>query len=101
MRFFDKYMKIIVITGISCFVLSLVFLVLTTATAQITYDESGLVDEITYNYNFQIIYTIFSFTNIACLVWFAVRAITFKMRKKERLLIEKEEALESENNILS
>lgn len=97
MKFFDKYMRIIIITGIACFTLSFIFIIFTTLTSEVIYDEGGTIKEIVYNTTFQNLYAMFSFGNIACLTWFAIRSITYKMRYKELRQKQKEEALVNKN----
>ena len=52
-------------------------------TATIEYDEVKEMDVVVYNAVLQSLYSVFMFINFVCLVWFIVRALTFKMRKKE------------------
>ena len=83
MKLFDKYQKIITITGLACFALSSIFYVWMVITATPLYDESELI----VGYDYQVVpnslYSIFAFLHIACVVWFVIRLLTYKTRLKE------------------
>ena len=90
MRFFDKTMKVLSIVGGSCFVLSMITLIIMLLTANFVRNENGVITEVIYQSIPQYIYSIFVFGNIFCLTWFAARAITYKLRKKECLQSQEE-----------
>lgn len=83
LKFFDRYQLIIAIIGIGAFVTGLIIFVPMFLTATLEYDEIREMDIVVYNPILQAIYSVFMFINFLALVWFIVRAITFKMRKKE------------------
>jgi uncharacterized BrkB/YihY/UPF0761 family membrane protein len=83
LKFFDRYQLIITIVGIAALMIGLTIFVPMFLTATIEYDEVKEMDVVVYNAVLQSLYSVFMFINFACLVWFIVRALTFKMRKKE------------------
>ena len=83
LKFFDRYQLIIIIVGIAALMIGLTIFVPMFLTATIEYDEVKEMDVVVYNAVLQSLYSVFMFTNFVCLVWFIVRALTFKMRKKE------------------
>ena len=83
LKFFDRYQLIITIVGIAALMIGLTIFVPMFLTATIEYDEVKEMDVVVYNAVLQSLYSVFMFTNFVCLVWFIVRAATFKMRKKE------------------
>lgn len=83
LKFFDRYQLIITIVGIAALMIGLTIFVPMFLTATIEYDEVKEMDVVVYNAVLQSLYSVFMFINFVCLVWFIVRAATFKMRKKE------------------
>ena len=83
LKFFDRYQLIITIVGIAALMIGLTIFVPMFLTATIEYDEVKEMDVVVYNPILQALYSVFMFANFVCLVWFIVRALTFKMRKKE------------------
>ncbi len=83
LKFFDRYQLIITIIGIAALMIGLTIFVPMFLTATIEYDEVKEMDVVVYNTVLQSLYSVFMFINFTCLVWFIVRALTFKMRKKE------------------
>ena len=83
LKFFDRYQLIITIVGIAALMIGLTIFVPMFLTATIEYDEVKEMDVVVYNTVLQSLYSVFMFINFTCLVWFIVRAVTFKMRKKE------------------
>ena len=83
LKFFDRYQLIITIVGIAALMIGLTIFVPMFLTATIEYDEVKEMDVVVYNAVLQSLYSVFMFINFICLVWFIVRALTFKMRKKE------------------
>ena len=83
LKFFDRYQLIITIVGIAALMIGLTLFVPMFLTATIEYDEVKEMDVVVYNAVLQSLYSVFMFINFVCLVWFIVRALTFKMRKKE------------------
>ena len=83
LKFFDRYQLIITIIGIAALMVGLTIFVPMFLTATIEYDEVKEMDVVVYNAVLQSLYSVFMFINFTCLVWFIVRALTFKMRKKE------------------
>ena len=83
LKFFDRYQLIITIVGIAALMIGLTIFVPMFLTATIEYDEVKEMDVVVYNTVLQSLYSVFMFINFICLVWFIVRALTFKMRKKE------------------
>ena len=83
LKFFDRYQLIITIVGIAALMIGLTIFVPMFLTATIEYDEVKEMDVVVYNAVLQSLYSVFMFINFTCLVWFIVRALTFKMRKKE------------------
>ena len=83
LKFFDRYQLIITIVGIAALMIGLTLFVPMFLTATIEYDEVKEMDVVVYNAVLQSLYSVFMFINFTCLVWFIVRALTFKMRKKE------------------
>ena len=83
LKFFDRYQLIITIVGIAALMIGLTIFVPMFLTATIEYDEVKEMDVVVYNTVLQSLYSVFMFINFTCLVWFIVRAATFKMRKKE------------------
>ena len=83
LKFFDRYQLIITIIGIAALMVGLTIFVPMFLTATIEYDAVKEMDVVVYNPILQALYSVFMFTNFTCLVWFIVRALTFKMRKKE------------------
>ena len=83
LKFFDRYQLIITIVGIAALMIGLTLFVPMFFTATIEYDEVKEMDVVVYNAVLQSLYSVFMFINFVCLVWFIVRALTFKMRKKE------------------
>ena len=83
LKFFDRYQLIIIIVGIAALMIGLTIFVPMFLTATIEYDEVKEMDVVVYNAVLQSLYSVFMFINFVCLVWFIVRALTFKMRKKE------------------
>ena len=83
LKFFDRYQLIITIVGIAALMIGLTIFVPMFLTATIEYDEVKEMDVVVYNPVLQALYSVFMFINFTCLVWFIVRALTFKMRKKE------------------
>jgi len=83
LKFFDRYQLIITIVGIAALMVGLTIFVPMFLTATIEYDEVKEMDVVVYNTVLQSLYSVFMFINFTCLVWFIVRALTFKMRKKE------------------
>lgn len=83
LKFFDRYQLIITIVGIAALMIGLTIFVPMFLTATIEYDEVKEMDVVVYNTVLQSLYSVFMFINFTCLVWFIVRALTFKMRKKE------------------
>ena len=83
LKFFDRYQLIITIVGIAALMIGLTIFVPMFLTATIEYDEVKEMDVVVYNAVLQSLYSVFMFINFVCLVWFIVRALTFKMRKKE------------------
>ena len=83
MKFFDRTQLLISIIGIAAFAISIAIFVPMFLTAKITYNESGAMESIEYNLVLQSIYSIFALTNVLALVWFVIRALTYKMRVKE------------------
>ena len=83
LKFFDRYQLIITIVGIAALMIGLTIFVPMFLTATIEYDEVKGMDVVVYNAVLQSLYSVFMFINFTCLVWFIVRALTFKMRKKE------------------
>ena len=83
LKFFDRYQLIITIVGIAALMIGLTIFVPMFLTATIEYDEVKEMDVVVYNTVLQSLYSVFMFINFVCLVWFIVRAATFKMRKKE------------------
>ena len=85
MKYFDLWQRIITIVGVASFALSVVFLVWNSASATPVYNESGAIVEFKYQVLPQTLFSIFTFLNILCLIWFVARSITYKMRIKEAL----------------
>lgn len=83
LKFFDRYQLIITIVGIAALMIGLTIFVPMFLTATIEYDAVKEMDVVVYNPVLQALYSVFMFINFTCLVWFIVRASTFKMRKKE------------------
>ena len=83
MKFFDRAQLLIAIIGVAAFGLSIIIFIPMLLTGTIIFDESGVMEKVEYNVILQTIYSIFSFINIIALVWFVVRAATYKMRIKE------------------
>ena len=83
LKFFDRYQLIITIIGIAAFATAFIIFIPMFLTATLEYDEIKEVDVVVYNSILQALYSIFMFINFMALVWFIVRAITFKMRQKE------------------
>ena len=83
LKFFDRYQLIITIVGIAALAIGLTIFVPMFLTATIEYDAVKEMDVVVYNAVLQSLYSVFMFINFVCLVWFIVRALTFKMRKKE------------------
>ena len=83
LKFFDRFQLLICIIGIAAFGLSIAIFVPMLLTGTIIYDENGIMQSIEYNFVLQTIYSIFSFINILAIVWFIIRALTYKMRIKE------------------
>jgi uncharacterized membrane protein len=82
-RLFDKTQLIIAIIGVASFITTIVLYIPMFLTAEVYYNENGLVDKIEYNFIIQSIFSIFSILNILMLIWFIIRLITYKMRIKE------------------
>ena len=83
LKFFDWFQFLITIIGITSFGLAVTVFIPMFLTGTVIYDEEGVMQTIEYNLVLQSIYSIFSFINILAIVWFAIRAITYKMRVKE------------------
>ena len=83
LKFFDRYQLIITIVGIAALMIGLTIFVPMFLTATIEYDAVKEMDVVVYNPILQALYSVFMIINFVCLVWFIVRALTFKMRKKE------------------
>ena len=80
---FDRPQLMIGIVGIACFINSIVFFVVMFLTATVNYNEAGQMESLSYNPVLQSLYSIFALGNILALVWFLIRLLTFRMRKKE------------------
>ena len=83
LKFFDRVQFIIVIVGISAFLTAMIIFVPMFLTSTVEYDSENVVKTIVYNPYLQVPYSVFMLTHFGAIVWFAIRAITFKMRKKE------------------
>ena len=83
LKFFDRYQLIITIVGIAALMIGLTIFVPMFLTATIEYDEVKEMDVVVYNAVLQSLYSVFMFINFTCPVWFIVRALTFKLCKKE------------------
>ena len=82
-KYFDKCQLILAITAVAATLISGVFFIIMLITATPIYDETGAIADITYNYNIQMICSIFFLTELTALTWFIARTITYKMRMKE------------------
>ena len=82
-KFFDKYMFILSIVGLSSMAISIVLLIIMFLTAQVIYNDEGVVDQIVYHPVLSAIYAIFLSLQLLTLAWFIIRAITYKLRCKE------------------
>ena len=82
-RLFDKTQLIIAIIGVASFITTIVLYIPMFLTAEVYYNENGIVDKIEYNFIIQSIFSIFSILNFLMLIWFVIRLITYKMRIKE------------------
>ena len=82
-KYFDKCQLILAIVAVAATLMSTIFFIVMLITATPSYDETGAISEITYNYNIQMIYSIFFLTQLTALTWFIARTITYKMRMKE------------------
>ena len=83
LKFFDRYQLIITIIGIGALATGFLIFIPMFLTATLEYDAVREMDVVVYNPVLQSLYSVFMFINFTCLVWFVVRALTFKMRKKE------------------
>ena len=83
LKFFDRYQLLITIVGIGALATAFTIFIPMFLTATIEYDAVKEIDVVVYNPIIQALYSIFMFINFLALVWFIIRAITFKMRKKE------------------
>ena len=83
LKFFDRYQLIIAIVALSAFVLFLILYTIAFLTATATYKEPGVIDEIHYNPVLLGLFSSFFFVHLLAVIWFIIRAITFKMREKE------------------
>ena len=83
LKFFDRYQLIIAIIGVGAFLTAMIIFVPMFLTSTVQYDEEGVVKTIVYNQYLQVPYSVFMLTHFGALVWFAIRALTFKKRKKE------------------
>ena len=82
-KFFDRYQLIIAIIGVGAFLTAMIIFVPMFLTSTVQYDAEGVVETIVYNPVLQVFYSVFMLTHFLALTWFIVRALTFKMRKKE------------------
>ena len=83
LKFFDRFQLIIAIVGVGAFLTAMIIFVPMFLTSTVQYDEEGVVKTIVYNQYLQVPYSVFMLTHFGALVWFAIRALTFKKRKKE------------------
>ena len=83
LRFFDRPQLTIAIVGVSSLMLSSILYIVMLFTAQVTYLENGDIDTLTYNPILFSIFGIFTLLHLLALVWFIIRAITYKKRAKE------------------
>lgn len=83
LKFFDRFQLIIAIVGVGAFLTAMIIFVPMFLTSTVQYDEEGVVKTIVYNQYLQVPYSVFMLAHFGALVWFAIRALTFKKRKKE------------------
>ena len=83
LKFFDRFQLIIAIVGVGAFLTAMIIFVPMFLTSTVQYDEEGVVKTIVYKQYLQVPYSVFMLTHFGALVWFAIRALTFKKRKKE------------------
>ena len=82
-KFLDRPQLILAITAIGSMLLSTILFIVMVLTGTKVYDENGALTGITYNNVLQTIFIVFFLIQLTSIVWFAARAITYKMRIKE------------------
>ena len=82
-KFFDRPQLLISIIGIASLSVSSILLVTMVLTGEAVYLEDGTVDYVIYNSVISNLHTFFVVIHLLMVTWFAARAITYKMRKKE------------------
>ena len=83
LKYFDKYQLLITIIGLAMLLVAVVLFIVMLFTATPTYDESGHLTTIEYNFTIQTVLMIFYLLHITAVVWFLARSITYKLRIKE------------------
>ena len=83
LKFFDRFQLIITIIGIAAFATGIIIFVPMFLTATLEYDAVKEMDVVVYNPVLQAIYSVFMLMHFIALIWFVMRALTYKMRKKE------------------
>ena len=79
---FDRPQLMIGIIGIASFINATIFFVIMFITASVEVVD-GVIESITYNPILQSFYSIFLSMNLLCVVWFVIRLLTYRLRKKE------------------
>ena len=82
-KFFDKPQLLITIIGVFAFVISIILFIIMFLTGTVTYKDNGTIDEIIYQPTLFSIYSVFILIHFLMLLWFILRAITFKLRIRE------------------
>ena len=83
-KFLDRYQLILAIVAIATTLISTVLFIIMLVTATPVRDETGALQEITYIYPLQMVYSIFFLLQLTAITWFIARSITYKMRLKEK-----------------
>ena len=83
LKFFDRFQLIIAIVGVAAFATGIIIFIPMFLTSTVQYDSEAVMETIVYNPYLQVPYSVFMLINFGALVWFVIRALTFKMRKKE------------------
>ena len=83
LKFFDRPQLLIAIIGVASLALTVIIYLAMFITAQIVYNEQGIVETMIYDKTLQNLYTAFNGVHLLMVTWFIARAITFKLRQKE------------------
>lgn len=83
LRFLDRPQLIIAITAVASLFISSILYIVSLITANVTYLDNGEIDTLTYNPTLFTIRGIFSLIHFLAVVWFIIRALTYRMRMKE------------------